>query len=898
MRMAIEQKEVGVGESSGLNAVLWHSLSTHETTRLLQTDPQGLSMNEVMARVRQYGKNVLPSRKSDSWWKVFARQFMSPMILVLLVAAAISVALADLVDAGVIAAAIVLNTLIGFVQEYKANRTMEELRSMVQPKSIVRRDGKEVHVWASDIVPGDVLVLQTGDRVTADARLYESVELLTNEAALTGESFPVHKADVVLSTDVALAERTNMLYAGTSIVGGRSLAVVVATGIHTQIGQIAKLVQETVETRTPLQVQLDRLARWLATLVVGLIVVFFAIGIVTGRNVVEMFELSVALAVAAIPEGLVVSVTVILAIGMQRILHRKSLVRRLVAAETLGSVSVICTDKTGTITQGEMRVTHLVTPRQTWTYPFPLGEDPDVAMRKMFEVMALCNDAVMVEGDPDPLRGSPTERALLTAVLEQKLDIKTLSFKLPRVWEIPFDSAYKYMVTAHQSGKQTEVFLKGAPDVVLPFCSMIQVDGKTMAFTLEQQAQVKEQITSFSRKGMRLIAIATRTTDDASALTREALGGCTFLGLVGLRDPLRPEVRTQIARAQAAGIRTVMLTGDHPETARAIGAEAGLVVVAGSVVVGKDIDAWSDAELQRRVADISIYARVEPRHKIRIVNAWQARGEVVAMTGDGVNDAPALKAADIGVAVGSGTEVAKQASDMVILDNDLGTITAAIEEGRVIFDNVRKISVYLLAGSFTELLLVGGSLVLGLPLPLLAAQILWINLVTDTFPGIGLTFEPAEPGLMQQPPRSRAEPVLDRPMGRLILTIAVVTNIALFTLYLWLLSQTDDVMFVRTMMFAAVGIDTLIYVFAVKSFRRSIFHVNPFSNFWLLLGIACGFGVMLIALWVPFFQDIFQIAPLSLSDWGLLIMIGVMKLFAIEGVKALFLLKKNNQIVT
>ncbi|TAL50528.1 HAD family hydrolase [Patescibacteria group bacterium] len=879
-----------------METFLWHTCSVADTLAALETNHQGLSTTEIPLRVQQYGKNILPSRTSNPWWKVFARQFMSPLILILVVATVISVVLSDFVDAGVIVAAVVVNTVIGFVQEYKANKTLEELRALVQPTSIVLRAGKEMSILATEIVPGDVLVLHAGDRVTADARILESVELVVNEAALTGESFPVHKMETRLEAGCPMAERINMLHAGTHIVGGGGTAVVVATGTQTEIGRIATLVQETQESHTPLQEQLRRLARWIATLVVLLVVGLFVVGILFGRPVHEMFELSVALAVAAIPEGLIVSVTVILAIGMQRILHRKSLVRRLVAAETLGSVSIICSDKTGTITEGEMRVTHLITPKQTWTYPFSAGEEPHAAMRKLFEVMALCNDAQIVEDHRDPLRGSPTERALLAAVLEQQLDLRTLSFHFPRVWEIPFDSAYKYMVTAHASGKKTEVFLKGAPDVVLLFCSMIQVDGKMGTLTQARRDELTQEIISLSRKGIRLIAIATRTVDpDAPRLSRETMEGFTFLGLVGLRDPLRPQIREQIQAAKFAGIRTIMVTGDHPETARAIGLEAGFVVGPESVVVGSQLDAWSDEELKRRVEHISIYARVEPRHKIRIVNAWQARGEVVAMTGDGVNDAPALKAADIGVAVGSGTEVAKQASDMVILDNDLGTITAAIEEGRVIFDNVRKTTVYLLAGSFTELLLVGGSLVFGLPLPLLAAQILWINLVTDTFPAIGLTIEPAEKGIMRQPPRPREEPVLDAFLVRLILTIAIMTNVVLFGLYLWLLSFSEDVAFIRSMMFAAVGIDTLIYVFAVKSFRCTIFRINPLSNVWLVLGVAMGLGLLLVALLTPFFQSIFQIVPLSLSDWSLLLTIGVIKLVVIELTKEFFLLKKNNK---
>ncbi|MEK7620064.1 MAG: HAD-IC family P-type ATPase [Patescibacteria group bacterium] len=874
---------------------LWHTQSLEEILKTLDADARGLSSAQADLRLNRFGKNILSTHASDPWWKVLVRQFMSPLILVLLVAGAISLMLGDLVDASVIAAAIIVNTLIGFVQEYKANKALEELRSLVQPKSIVLRDGKEVSVFAQALVPGDLLILHTGDRVTADARFLEGVDLVINEAALTGESFPVRKALSILAEETSLAERTNMLYAGTSVVGGRGQAIVVATGGETELGRIATLVEETQETRTPLQEQLGRLARWLATLVVCLVGVLFLIGIFSGRTLVEMFEMSVALSVAAIPEGLIVSVTIVLAIGTQRILSRKALVRRLVAAETLGSVSIICSDKTGTITQGEMRVTHLITPKQTWTYPFPLGEEPSSAMRKMFEVMALCNDTVIVEHDPDPLRGSPTERALMEAVLEQKLDLKTLSFKLPRVWEIPFDSVFKYMVTAHAAGKNTEVFLKGAPDVVLPFCSHIQVDGKAGRLTAAQQEELAEQVLTLTRKGLRLIAVAARTMDATQPpLSRATLEGFTFFGFVGLRDPLRPQAREQIAQALAAGIRTVIVTGDHPQTARAIGLEAGLVVGPDSVVIGSELDGWSDEELQRRVTDISIYARVEPRHKIRIVNAWQARGEVVAMTGDGVNDAPALKAADIGVAVGSGTEVAKQASDLVILDNNLGTITAAIEEGRVIFDNIRKTTVYLLADSFTEMILIGGSILMGLPIPLLPAQILWINLVADSFPNVGLTMEPAEKDVMKLPPRPRKEAVLNREMLLIIFFIGAVTDLLLFALYLWLLRTVPDVGEIRSIMFAAVGIDSLLYIFAVKSFRRTIFRINPFSNLWLIAGVGIGFGLLLLALLHPFFQTIFEIVPLTLPDWGLLLMIGVIKLVAIELAKEFFLLRKRN----
>ncbi|NQV90185.1 HAD-IC family P-type ATPase [Candidatus Uhrbacteria bacterium] len=877
-----------------MNTQSWHTLSSKEVLLKLETTVKGLTISEVAIRAERYGKNRLPSRKSDPGWKVFLRQFMSPMILVLIVAAGVSFIFGDLVDVGVISVAVLLNTFIGFGQEYKASKALEELQSLVQPVSVVLREGRELSISAEDVLPGDILELRTGDSVTADARIIESVDLMTNESALTGESLPLHKTDLVLQEQVSIAERVNMVFAGTSIVGGRGKAVVVATGLQTELGAIANLVQSTQESRTPLQEQLGRLATWLAWIVVGLVVILFVLGIVTGREVKEMLELSVALAVAAIPEGLVISVTVILAIGMQRVLHRKALIRRLVAAETLGSVSVICSDKTGTITQGEMRVTHLITSKETWTYPFSFEADLQTSERTLFEVMALCNDAIFVEDDQDPLRGSPTERALLSAVLEQNLDPADLAKTLPRIWEIPFNSADKFMVTAHASMKKMKVFLKGAPDIVLPFCSSRLINGKKSVLTQEQRTQLNEQILTFSRRGIRLIAIGVRSMEvTQKPLSREELDQFTFVGFVGLRDPLRPEAREQIKAAYNAGIRTVIVTGDHPETARAIGVEAGLIVGDDSVVIGTELDAWSDEELARRVPAISIYARVEPRHKIRIVHAWQSRGEVVAMTGDGVNDAPALKSADMGVAVGSGTEVAKQSADMVILDNNLGTITAAIEEGRVMFDNVRKTTVYLISGSFTELILVGGSLLFGLPLPLLAIQILWINLVTDTFPAIGLTIEPAEKGIMQQPPRSRTEPILDSKMIQLIFIIAGVTNVLLFGLYVWLLNTEESIEIIRSIMFIAVGIDTLIFAFAVKSFRRTIFRLNPFSNPWLIVGVILGFGILIIPTIHPFIQEIFELTPISLSVWGLLLMIGVVKLIAIEITKELFLFRKT-----
>lgn len=872
----------------------WHAITPKEALESFSVGKEGLTSQKVERTHEVHGFNELPSKKADPWWKVLFQQFTSPLIVILILAAVLSALIHEWVDAGVIMAAVVLNTIIGFVQEFKANKALEHLRSLVQPHAMVIRDGKEIEVEAREIVPGDILVLRTGDQVTADARIIELVDLHVNEAALTGESMPIEKQVAKVETGALLAERVNMVYAGTNIVGGRGLAIVVATGFNSELGKIAALVEQTEETDTPLQEQLVQLARWVAIIVTVLVVLLFLLGISRGEGMVKMFEMSVALAVAAIPEGLVVSVTIILAIGMQRILKRRSLVRRLVAVETLGSVSIICSDKTGTITEGEMRVTHIATTEgvAAITESKSLHQKP---IESIWKISGLCNDAKAVTEDGELVtKGSPTERALLQAVIDLDLHAQLESNTYERLAEIPFDSAHKYMVTRNRFDGSVALLAKGAPTKIFGFCQYMLRGGRKVKLADEEREAIEEQVHEMTQKGLRLIAFALKDgVDESDEISKDALEGFTFLGFVGLRDPLRAEAKEQIAAAKRAGVQTVVITGDHPETARAIGAEAGLVAGPENVVIGSKLDEWTDAELEKRVKHIRIYARVEPRHKIRIVKAWQARGEVVAMTGDGVNDAPALKAADIGIAVGAGTEVAKQASDVVILNNDLGTITSAIEEGRVIFDNIRKTTVYLMSGSFTEIILIGAAMLMGLPIPLLPVHILWINLVADSFPNAGLTLEPAERDVMNVKPRPRGEPVLNRDMITITFLIGIITASVLIFLYVFLLGMGESVEKMRTIMFAAVGIDTLIYVFAVKSFRRTIFRINPFSNLYLLGGIGVGFGLMLLALLHPFFQGIFEIVPLSLSDWGLLLMIGVMKLFAIEIAKEFILIRRQ-----
>lgn len=847
----------------------WHALSADEVLSLLHSGKAGLTAEKARHRLAKHGPNVLSRERQKQWHDVLADQFRSPLMAVLFVAAGVSLALGETVDAAFIAAAMAVSGVLGFVQEFHASKAMEQLRSLVRATVVVRRGGTDSTIPAEEIVAGDIVVVNAGDRIAADMRMVESVACEANEASLTGESASIAKGTDPLMPGAAMADRSNMLFAGTSVVAGRGVGVVVATGARTELGGIARLVAETQERDTPLQIELKRLARWLSVGVVAAVAVIFAVGIAFGRGPLEMFQMAVALAVAAIPEGLGISVTIVLAIGMRRMSRHNALTRRLVAAETLGSVSVICTDKTGTITEGEMRVDEIAGNRE-----------------KMLEAMTLCNDAVAEDGKA---RGTPTERALLDAALRAGLHPGELSKRFPRLAERPFDSVRKYMATIHATdgrampaGRQAMMIVKGAPERVIPMCRAADAERLVEAAALTEG-------------GLRVIAVATKTVSRAPSFRKEGLGevlvvedadlhGLTLLGFVGLRDPLRKEAKEQIRAAREAGVRTVIVTGDHPNTARAIAEQAGVPTKQDAVATGADLDSWDDAELDRRVHSVSVYARVEPRHKIRVVQSWQRRGAVVAVTGDGVNDAPALRAADVGVALGSGTEVAKEAADIVLLDNNLASITSAIREGRVMFDNMRRSVVYLFTGGFTEIVLIGGALLFGLPLPLLAAQILWINLVTDALPNAALAFEKGEPDIMRIPPRPRGEPVFSRRMAVLLLVIGIVTDVFLFGLYLWVLGA-KDVASAQSFMFAAVGVASVIYVFSIRSFHRSVFRMNPFSNPLLLAAVALSLGLMVLALTFPPLASVLQVTPLSLSDWALLLMIGVLKLGVIETAK-------------
>ena len=873
----------------------WHALKFELVLQDLKTNVDGLSLAEAQKRLARDGVNGLSREHFLLGWRLLLRQFISPLLLLLLAAAGVSLWLGEVTDATVIVAVVVLNAVIGFLQEAKANRALERLRDLVVPRVFVRRQGIVTEISSLEVVRGDVLVFHAGDRIVADARLVEARDLEIIEATLTGESLPVLKQVAPQDEKIPLAERTNLVFAGTSVAAGRGVAVVVATGMHTHLGQISELVHSTPDTQTPLQEEFRRLSLFMLVGALGIVLILFGVGIATGRAVFEMVQMSVALAVAVVPEGLPVALTVILAVGGERLLKRRALVRRLVAAETLGSVSVICSDKTGTLTQGSMEVHEFVLPSGPVRMA-TLGKiEGAQAMVRLMEYSMLCNDAAVEENRGVTARvihGSPTERALMEAGVRAGVAIQGLQKRYPRVAEFPFNSTRKYGATLHEGNGHSILIVMGAPEKILSGCGRWQEEGKSEVLTVERRHTFEREAVRMAERGLRVIALGSRPESNNIHQIADPLRGLVFCGLIGLQDPLRPEAAAQVEKARRAGIRTIIVTGDHPSTAFTIGKEAGIITDKAELAVGSEMDAWDDKELERRVAYLRVFARTEPKHKIRIVQALRRRGEVVAMTGDGINDAPALKAADVGVALGSGTEVSKESADLVLLDNNLATVVAAIEQGRVIFDNLRKSVVYLLSDSFTEVVLIGGALMLGLPLPLLPLQILWINLVAHALPTIALTVEPGEADVMRRRPRPRHEPVLNRDMLLIIFVIGLVTDLVLFGVFLWLLNIIPDINTVRSILFLATGVDSLFYVFAIKNFHQPFWRTNPFSNHWLIGGVLVGFVALLAAMSIPWLQTLFELTPISLSQIGLLLMMGCIKLLAIEIAKG-FLISRH-----
>jgi Ca2+-transporting ATPase len=868
----------------------WHTKEIHEIFTRFKTTESGLSFDEVKKRLEKHGSNKLPETKRLTDSQIFFNQFKNSLVYVLLFAAIITITLREFIDTGIILAAVFLNVFIGFLEERKAEKTIEKLKEAIDHKAKVLRDGTEREINAEEVVPGDVIVIEAGDKIPADARLFKVTNLEIVEAALTGEAVPSIKSVGELVPGTVLAERENMAYCGTNVVRGRGLAIVVATGKETEIGKIALMLGSAPEEQTPLQKKLASFARRLSVVLLSICFLIFIVGLLQGRSFVEMLTVAVAAAVAAVPEGLIVTVTVILAIGMQKILKEKALVRKLVATETLGSTSIICTDKTGTLTLGKMMVDQIFTETGS-----------EETKTKILEMGLLCNNAV-IENPEDKLEdwiifGDSTEQALLLAAVQGGVDQKETRKVFPRIWEIPFDEGKKYMATLHtklesKGEKEKIIFVKGAPEKILAMSEWLEINGKTEKLTQEKVKKIKKEIDDLASKGLRILAFAHKNTvqekiDDGD------LNGLIFVGFLALRDPLRKESAQAIKMCRAAGIRPILVTGDHRLTARMVAAEIGLDTGDKNILEGGDLDKMSDEEFFKILKNVDVYARVEPRHKMRIIEAWQKKGEVVAMTGDGVNDAPALKKADVGVALGSGTEVAKEAADIILLDDNFNSIVKAVERGRIIFENIKKVILYLFSDIFTEMALIVASLLFGFPLPILAAQILWINLIEDSPPSMALAFDPGEGGVMQSRPRRRDEPIVDLEMKTVITVISLFTISVLFGFFYYFWRLTGDLDYTRTMVFVGLGIDSLFYVYACRTLRHPLWKNSPFQNKLLNLSVLLGLLMLALALYTPFFQKILRTVPLGIYEWLLLVGFGIINILLIEAVKYIFILKRK-----
>lgn len=884
--------------------------SIAQVAREFQVHPiAGISDSDAAERQEKYGKNeFLKAREHTTGFRVFLNQWKSPLILILAVAGCVSLFVKQGTNAAVIFITIAVNVCIGFVQEHKANKALQKLREMVTYEVTVLRQGRKRRIASCEIVPGDVVLVEAGDRIQADGRLIAVHDLLVNESILTGESAPVSKHTEPIKKEVVLGDQKNMLFSGTTVVDGTGRMLVTAIGSATEIGRIASLVTETTEDETPLQKQLRRLSRALGLLVLGLAAGVFFLGFFARSGQYEtitLFETAIALAVAAIPEGLVISLTVILAVGMQYILKRNALVRKMIAAETLGSVSVICTDKTGTLTEGNMRVTRVITRSHTFAEDtfaeLQIDEEskfPDELMAVRIGVLA--NDAIVEEhfDHTTSYFGDTTDIAFVSFGKEVGMEKMEMDDVFRRVDEVPFGSRHKFMATLNHMDGSMRLYAKGAPEMLFERSTHILEHGAIKKRTKAHDLWFAEQMEELSSQGLRLIAVGYKEMPRESGHIKETdVHELIFVGLLALSDPLRSDVKETLAYARAAGIHVVMITGDHKRTAEAIGKEIGLAVGKGRVLDGQELEKLTDQELREAVREVTIFARVDPKDKIRIVQAFRANGEVVAMTGDGVNDAPALKGADIGIALGSGSDVAKETSDIVLLDNRFSTIVAAVEQGRAIYQNIQKVVLYLLAGSLTEVMMVSGSIVLGLPLPLVAAQILWMNIIEESFPVMALGFDKGDKTNMTDRPRKKNASLFDRQMTMLIATIILVSNVLLFALFLYFWNTTGDLARVQTLMFVGIAIASLFYIYSIRSLRRHVWQINPFDNRYLNGALVIAWLLLLAAVYFPPLQKLLSTVPISPADWGVMIGFGLVNVVIIELVKGLFGRKKNNEIL-
>lgn len=901
----------------------WHQLDVDKITTDLGTDiGKGLSHSEVILRQEQHGFNELTEKRKESMLQKFINQFKDFLVLILLAASIISIFIGEITDAFVILAIVILNASLGVFQEAKAEKALEALKRMSAPSSKTIRDGSLTILPSRELVPGDVVILEAGDYIPADIRIIETANLKVEEASLTGEAASVEKDPITLENDAPLGDRHNIGFMSTVVTYGRGKGIVVETGMKTEIGKIAEMIQAFEEDTTPLQKKLKEFGKLLGVLGMGICAVVFLVGVYNGYRaggsldfqlVQSMLMISISLAVAAIPEGLPTVVTIVLALGMQRMAKKHAIVKKLHAVETLGSTTIICSDKTGTLTQNQMTVVKAIVGSKTFDITGkgykPEGEflaegsnvkiDSEKDLGLLLLGAALCTDAQLKQS-PDTqvwtVIGDPTEGALLAAAAKGGYTKDKLN-TYPRIAEIPFDSARKMMTTFHARDNNSVIaFTKGAPDILLSNCTQFTTNGVPAPLTEQDRLAIQQANQTMGSQALRVLAIAYREFDqvpsnlDTLSIEREM----TFIGLLGMIDPARPEAKEAVALCISAGIRTIMITGDHPDTAFAIAKDLGIANLENQVITGQDLNSMSKEQLQDSVTNVTVFARVSPEHKMSIVDALRTNGEIVAMTGDGVNDAPALKKAHIGIAMGiTGTDVTKEAADMIVSDDNFATIVTAIEEGRVIFANIKKFIFFLLSCNASEVLVIFIAMLLGWPIPLLAIQLLWINLVTDAFPALALGIEKKEPNIMKMPPRMTDEPLLSRTMIILIIGQSIVMAASVLAAFNYGLHHyNEDLAVGRTFSFVTLILSQIICAYSARSEHYSVFKLGLFSNTYLNLGAGLSFVLLLLSIYGPL-HVIFKTIEPGMEQLFILLLFSILPFIATELMKVVLLQQEN-----
>ena len=867
----------------------WHNLEIADVYASLDSKREGLSQEEAQRRLAHFGPNELAEKKKISPWIIFLEQFKNFLIIILLIAVALSAVMGEVADAIVIFVIVLFAAGLSFIQEYRAERAMEALKRMAAPTASVLRDNMEIEISSRDLVPGDIILLRTGDKVPADVRLIEAVNLKTDEASLTGESVPVEKTGNVLEVETSITERNNMAFTGTAAVYGRGLAVVTATGMATEFGKIATMLQDVEKERTPLQVNLDQLGKWIAIGALALCFILAGIGVLRGHGILEMLIWGVSLAVAAVPEALPAVVTISLALGVQRMVQRHALIRKLPAVETLGSTTFICSDKTGTLTEDKMTIRRIFVDGKlidvTGVGYEPKGEfhvggkmlnpQGNAALQKMLHIGSLCNDTTLVSvNDIWSIKGDPTEGALVVTAAKAGLWQEELQIQFPRISEIPFSSETKRMTTTHKINEDKIAYTKGAPEVILSSCSRIYRNGEETALSSEDTKNIVAVAHKMAGDALRVLGLAYKQLNNAAVTSDDIEKDMVFVGLVGMIDPPREEVKEAVKTCDRAGIKSVMITGDHKLTAVAIARELG-ILKGGLASTGADIDKLSDEQFEAMVEKIEVYARVSPAHKLRVIEALTKKGHVVAMTGDGVNDAPALKKADIGVAMGiAGTDVTKEAADMVLTDDNFASIVAAVEEGRGIFSNIKKYLIYLLSCNLGEILLMAVVIlfgpIFGLPagaIPLIAIQLLYVNLATDGLPAIALSIDPPDLDIMRQKPRPRKQTIFTAPVMRYLAGAGIWTAIVTLAVFLWAVDSGKDIFEAQGVCFLTLILIELFNAFNCRSLEYSLFKIGPFSNRWLIWAILGTIAMTIPIFYVPFLEETFGVHTLTSLDW-------------------------------